>query len=117
MTARRVDAHHHVWDVSRHDYPWMNGPWADPIRRTLTVDELAAAALPHGIGETVVVQALADVAETRELFALGSDRPVCLLAADYGRVVDLAERTLAGLPADHVFGDNARRIYRLTLTR
>jgi len=280
MTALRVDAHHHVWDVSRHEYPWMDGPWADPIRRTFTVADLAAAALPHGIGETVAVQALADVAETRELLALaashplvagvvgwvdltdpgvagvlaglrgapggdrlvgiramvqdepdpdwlrradvqrglrvladaglvydllvrpaqlpaaaavlpehpdlavvldhaakpeiatgrtepwasglaelaalpnvsckvsglvteadhrswtveqiapyvdrvatlfgpqrllfGSDWPVCLLAADYGRVVELAERTLAGLPADDVFGGNARRTYRLT---
>ena len=57
MTALRVDAHHHVWDVSRHEYPWMDGPWADPIRRTFTVADLAAAALPHGIGETVAVQA------------------------------------------------------------
>jgi L-fuconolactonase len=275
----RVDAHHHVWDVSRHDYPWMDGPWADPIRRTFTVDDLAAVALPHGVRQTVVVQALADLAETRELLAqaassplvagvvgwvdltapevaatlaglraapggdrlvgiramvqdepdpdwlrradvgrglraladaglvydllvrpaqlpaavavlndhtdlavvldhagkpeiaagrvqpwaslvaelaalphvsckvsglvteadhrswtvgqiapyvdrvatlfgpqrllFGSDWPVCLLAADYGRVVELAERTLAGLPADDVFGGNARRIYRL----
>jgi L-fuconolactonase len=279
VSGGRVDAHHHVWDVSRHDYPWMDGPWADPIRRTFTADELAAAAARHGIRQTVVVQAMADVAETRELLALaatsqlvagvvgwvdltdpgvasilaglrtapggerlvgiramvqdepdpdwlrradvrrglraladaglvydllvrpaqlpaatavltehadlavvldhagkpeiaagrmdpwasriaelaalpnlsckvsglvteadhrswtveqiapyvdrvvaefgpgrllfGSDWPVCLLAADYGRVVELAERTLAGLPADDVFGGNARRIYQL----
>jgi L-fuconolactonase len=46
----------------------------------------------------------------------GSDWPVCLLAATYEQVHDLARASLDGLTGwelDHVFGDNATRIYRL----
>jgi L-fuconolactonase len=53
-----------------------------------------------------------------ERLLFGSDWPVCLLAADYARVVAAATEVLelAGLgPAerDAVFGANARRLYRL----
>ena len=44
----------------------------------------------------------------------GSDWPVCLLAIDYQRWVDLVHRALATLPAeqrDAVLGGNALRIY------
>jgi L-fuconolactonase len=46
----------------------------------------------------------------------GSDWPVCLLAATYAQVVDLARTTLGSLtPSERaaVFGANAVRIYRL----
>jgi L-fuconolactonase len=46
----------------------------------------------------------------------GSDWPVCLLAATYAQVVDLARTTLGSLtPSERaaVFGENAVRIYRL----
>ncbi len=46
----------------------------------------------------------------------GSDWPVCLLAASYDRVVDLAQRCVAHLaPPERsaIFAGNARRIYRL----
>jgi L-fuconolactonase len=47
---------------------------------------------------------------------VGSDWPVCLLAASYARVVETAELLLAGLsPPEHsrLFADNARDFYRL----
>jgi L-fuconolactonase len=46
----------------------------------------------------------------------GSDWPVCLLAAPYERVLDLAQESLRTLPPaqrDAVFGENAMRIYGL----
>ncbi|GAB2794119.1 amidohydrolase family protein [Streptomyces daliensis] len=66
----RVDAHHHLWDLGRRDQPWMDGPWADPIRRTWTEADLAPHLDAHGIDATVVVQACSSAAETRELLAL-----------------------------------------------
>ncbi|MYX54378.1 amidohydrolase family protein, partial [Streptomyces sp. SID8382] len=73
---RRIDAHHHLWDLARREQPWMDGPWAEPIRRTFTPDDLAPHLDAHGIGATVVVQSSSSVEETRELLALadGSDR-------------------------------------------
>jgi len=46
----------------------------------------------------------------------GSDWPVCLLAASYEQVVEVAEELTAGLTEqerDAVFGDTARRVYHL----
>jgi L-fuconolactonase len=91
-----VDAHHHVWDVSRRDYRWMDGPWADPIRRTFTVDELADVARPHGIRQTVVVQALADLGETIELLAVAAGHP---LVAGVVGWADLTDPGIAGVLA------------------
>ncbi|MFE2446766.1 amidohydrolase family protein [Streptomyces sp. NPDC059426] len=73
---RRIDAHHHLWDLTRREQPWMDGPWAEPIRRTFTPDDLAPHLDAHGIDATVVVQSSSSVEETRELLALadGSDR-------------------------------------------
>src|ERR687891_720737 len=36
----RVDAHHHLWDVARRDYRWMDGAWAGPLRRAFTPQDL-----------------------------------------------------------------------------
>lgn len=46
----------------------------------------------------------------------GSDWPVCLMAASYGQVVDVAQMLTAGLSSDEradVFGGTAARWYRL----
>ncbi|MEU8877840.1 amidohydrolase family protein [Streptomyces javensis] len=73
---RRIDAHHHLWDLTRREQPWMDGAWAEPIRRTFTPGDLAPHLDAHRIDATVVVQSSSSVEETRELLALagGSDR-------------------------------------------
>jgi L-fuconolactonase len=51
-----------------------------------------------------------------ERLMFGSDWPVCLLAAEYGEVVDLAEGYFAGLSAaerTRIFGENAADFYGL----
>ncbi|NUR98475.1 MAG: amidohydrolase, partial [Kribbellaceae bacterium] len=40
----RVDAHHHVWDLSVREQSWMVGPELDPIRRNFTIADLAPLA-------------------------------------------------------------------------
>lgn len=66
-----VDAHHHLWDPARRDYPWMAGAVLDPIRRRYTVDDLQAVAGPS-VTATVLVQTVSDVAETEEFLATAS---------------------------------------------
>src|SRR5262245_9338177 len=64
----RVDAHHHLWDLSIRDQDWITVPDMAAIRRDYTVDDLTVAA--RGIDRTVVVQTLAVPEETPELLAL-----------------------------------------------
>ena len=67
-----VDAHHHLWDPARRQYPWMTGP-AAPLRRRYGVEDLRAVAAAAGVTATVAVQAAMDEAETVELPAAAQD--------------------------------------------
>jgi L-fuconolactonase len=59
-----VDAHHHLWDTGVRDYPWMDGPWADPLRGRFDTGRYASVS---GASASVVVQAVHSAAETAEL--------------------------------------------------
>jgi L-fuconolactonase len=51
-----------------------------------------------------------------ERLMFGSDWPVCLLAASYAQVTEIVDQWAAKLSAserDALWGDTARRIYRL----
>lgn len=67
----RIDAHHHVWTVSRGDYDWLTPDL--PIHRDYTLDDLRA--LLGNITATVLVQAAPTEAETAFMIdvARGSD--------------------------------------------
>jgi L-fuconolactonase len=69
-----VDAHHHVWDPTRADYPWMTGPY-EPVRQPFTPADLAPHVAANGIDATVVVQARMTLDETHELLAAAVATP------------------------------------------
>jgi L-fuconolactonase len=62
----RVDAHHHIWDLSVREQSWMVGPELDPVRRNFTIDDLAPLAAAADVTATVVVQTVSVAAETPE---------------------------------------------------
>ncbi|NUS09826.1 MAG: amidohydrolase, partial [Streptomyces sp.] len=64
---RRIDAHHHLWDLGRRPQPWMTGPELDPIARTFDFAELEPLLDAHDFDATVVVQSSSSLDETREL--------------------------------------------------
>lgn len=66
----RVDAHHHVWDLSVRDQDWITGPELQPLRRNFTVDDLRPQAADAGIARTVLVQTVTVPEETPELLDL-----------------------------------------------
>ncbi|MCO5973913.1 amidohydrolase family protein [Actinoallomurus soli] len=68
-----VDAHHHLWDTGVRDYPWMDGPWADPIRGRFDAARYTELIRPYGVRTSIVVQALQDVAETYDLLSVAAD--------------------------------------------
>jgi L-fuconolactonase len=65
-SARRVDAHHHVWRLDRGDYGWLT-PALAPIYRDFGLADLAPLIAEAGIAATVLVQAAPTVAETEYL--------------------------------------------------
>ncbi|MHC3470841.1 amidohydrolase family protein [Streptomyces sp. 7R007] len=75
-----VDAHHHLWDLSQRPQPWLDDPHLASIRRTFTPEDLRATATHPIAGRrlhsTVVVQCIAEAAETEDLLALAGQEPL-----------------------------------------
>jgi L-fuconolactonase len=69
----RVDAHHHVWDLSVRDQPWTAGLPA--LRRSFSLDDLRPSLKAGEVGQTVVVQTVCVAEETPELLALAGSEP------------------------------------------
>jgi len=96
----RVDAHHHIWDLSVREQSWMAGPEMDPIRRTFSIDDLAPQAAAADITATVLVQTVGLVDETVEFLEVAASND--LVAGVVGWVdltaPDVAD-ALAGLLA------------------
>ena len=70
-----VDAHHHVWDLSVRDQPWLDQPGLAPLRRNFMLSDLEPEAAAEGVTSTVLVQTVTEPDETPEMLALaaGSD--------------------------------------------
>ncbi|MEU4272630.1 amidohydrolase family protein [Streptomyces sp. NPDC026092] len=68
-----VDAHHHVWDLSVRDQPWIKGDEMSPIRRNFGLSDLAVEAREAGVTSTVLVQTVTTADETPELLALAAE--------------------------------------------
>ncbi len=71
MTALRIDAHQHLWQIARGDYGWLT-PALGPIHRDFTPDDLAPLLARHGIDRTILVQAAPTEAETRFLLDIAA---------------------------------------------
>jgi L-fuconolactonase len=69
-----IDAHLHIWDPTRIDYPWLTSELA-PIDRTIPVDEVLGDLEESGVGGAILVQAADDPAETAHLLAAAAQHP------------------------------------------
>jgi len=70
----RVDAHHHLWDLSTGRYAWPT-PAEAAIHRTITPDELAPDLASATIDATIVVQAADSLADTDAMLAAAASYP------------------------------------------
>ncbi|MEV4312455.1 amidohydrolase family protein [Actinocrispum sp. NPDC049592] len=64
----RVDAHHHLWDLSVRDQDWIDPVSMSVIRRNFDVANLGAATI--GFDRTVLVQTITVAEETPEFLAV-----------------------------------------------
>jgi L-fucono-1,5-lactonase len=68
----KIDAHHHLWDPTKRDYPWMSGARFDPIRRRYDLADLTAETVGVGVSATVLVQTVSATAESEEFLAVAA---------------------------------------------
>ena len=66
----KIDAHHHLWDLTARNYDWMAGDEMAPIRRNFAIADLQAAIAGTGIERTVYVQASMTHEETYEILKI-----------------------------------------------
>jgi len=71
QTSPRVDAHHHVWDLTQRDQEWTIGLPA--LRRSFSMDDLVPQLKECGVVATVVVQTVNLAEETPELLCLAEE--------------------------------------------
>ena len=90
-----IDSHHHVWDTTRREYPWMAG--APALQRPFSLDDLRPLLAENGVDATVLVQTVSDVSETREFLTLAASSD--LIAGVVGWV-DLLDPGIATVLAD-----------------
>ncbi|MEU9115055.1 amidohydrolase family protein [Streptomyces sp. NPDC048483] len=96
----RIDAHHHLWDLTRRHQPWMDGPWADPIRRGYALPDLTPHLAAHRVDGTVLVQSSSSYEETAELLAVAAgEGPVAGVVGWAGLTDPALAEALAALPA------------------
>jgi L-fuconolactonase len=67
-----VDAHHHVWDLSVRDQPYLAQPQLAPLRRNFALSDLEPEAAAQGVTATVLVQTVTEPEETPEMLALAA---------------------------------------------
>jgi L-fuconolactonase len=66
-----VDSHHHFWDPSRRDYPWMGDELAS-IRKPFGPTELRPLLAAGGVDRTLLVQTVSSVGETGDFLETAS---------------------------------------------
>ena len=67
-----IDSHHHFWNVSMLDYPWMP-PGPGVLRRNYLPEDLRPILAANGISRTVVVQAHQSLDEANFLLDLAAN--------------------------------------------
>ena len=99
MTAPVIDAHHHLWDPAKAEYPWMTEAVA-PIVRRFGAEDLAPLLPTAGVDGTIVVQARHELAESRTLLATAAVTPFIVGVVGWvDLTADGVDATIAALRA------------------
>lgn len=66
----RIDAHHHLWDLSVRPQDWISGPEMAPIDRSFLLGEFESLAAASGVQASVLLQTVGVPEETPEFLAI-----------------------------------------------
>jgi L-fuconolactonase len=101
-----VDAHQHVWDLNRAEYPWLTERLG-PINRTVEFEELRPQLRRAGIGATILVQSADNREDTDYMLdvAAAHDEVVAVVAyVPLDRPAEAAEQLDRLKGSAHVVG-------------
>ena len=101
-----VDAHHHFWDPTRAEYPWLTDELAT-IRRPFGPADLAPLLATSGIEGTILVQTRSSLDETREFLATAAATPFIRGVVGW---VDLTDPAVDDVIADLRHGPGGDRL-------
>jgi L-fuconolactonase len=87
MPEERIDSHHHLWQYSRADYPWIS-EGMESIRRDFLVPELLQTMQAAKIDGVVTVQAKQSLFETDWLLELASQHDPMLGVVGWVPLID-----------------------------
>lgn len=102
----RIDAHHHLWDPTRRDYPWMGADLAK-IRRRFGLEDLEPLLAANRIDATVLVQTVSSVEETREFLTVAGQTD--FIAGVVGWV-DLTDPSVGARIQELRLGDGGQKL-------
>lgn len=77
VSTARVDAHHHIWDLTVVELGWMT-EHMKALHRNFGMDDMLRASAETGVGGSVLVHLMADPAETESLLSVAQDVPSVL---------------------------------------
>jgi L-fuconolactonase len=77
-----IDAHQHVWDLTRAPYPWL-GPHVPLWNRTFEFEELVPHLARNGVEATVLVQSDDDDGDTALMFEVADAHPTVVAIVAY----------------------------------
>lgn len=72
-----IDAHVHIWDLERAEYPWL-GPAIGSLYRSVGFGDIAPALRERGIGGAILVQASDEAADTAVMLDAAARHPEIL---------------------------------------
>ncbi|MDH6180180.1 L-fuconolactonase [Microbacteriaceae bacterium SG_E_30_P1] len=100
-----IDAHVHVWDLTRASYPWL-GPDAGALYRNYAFDDIAPTLADRGIGGAVLVQASDEAADTQVMLDAAAEHPEILGVVAWSPIDDAKQLTadLASFDGSRVVG-------------
>ena len=70
--TKRIDSHHHVWDLSRGDYRWITPADYPTLLQDFAAEDLAPHLQKYDIDYSVLVQAADTVAETEYMLSVAA---------------------------------------------
>ncbi len=84
-----IDAHQHVWDLTRARYDWL-GPQHGPIFRTVTEEEALLRLRAAGVSGTVLVQAADNAEDTAYMLEVAARHPEVVAVVAFVPLADPA---------------------------